>query len=172
MLNNIRPQWVAVYVYPRHEKAVAKELELKGYEVYLPLQRLLREWHDRRVWKEFPLFTSYLFVRISANQLFTLEHEKGVSFAIRFNDTVGIVSDEEIYAIRKLIAAGNELHVKNINSLKKGSKVRVLKKGYENVEGVLITDNKDGNFGVKIEALSVILQMTVEEDMLENITEG
>ena len=56
--------WVAVYTRPRHEKTVKKEFQKKGFEVYLPMLKERRKWSDRKKWVEFPLFRSYVFVRI------------------------------------------------------------------------------------------------------------
>ena len=66
-------KWIAVYTKPRHEKLVEKELQKKGYEVYLPILRERRKWSDRKKWVDFPLFRSYLFVKVQIkNSLSTL----------------------------------------------------------------------------------------------------
>ncbi|SVB29702.1 uncharacterized protein METZ01_LOCUS182556, partial [marine metagenome] len=43
-------KWLAVYTKPRHEKAVEKEFQKKGFEVYLPLLKERRKWSDRKKW--------------------------------------------------------------------------------------------------------------------------
>ena len=61
--DQILKYWIAVYTKPRHEKTVENELQKKGYEVYLPLLKERRKWSDRKVWVEFPMFRSYIFVK-------------------------------------------------------------------------------------------------------------
>ncbi len=48
--------WYLLYTNPRAEKKVALELQKKGFEVFLPLQRTLKVWSDRKKWVEEPLF--------------------------------------------------------------------------------------------------------------------
>ena len=57
--------WYAIYTRSRGEKVVAKLLKESGLEVYLPLQRKLRQWSDRKKWVEVPYINSYVFVRTS-----------------------------------------------------------------------------------------------------------
>ena len=40
--------WVAVYTRPRSEKKAAEELNKAGIEVYLPIQKQIRQWSDRK----------------------------------------------------------------------------------------------------------------------------
>ena len=40
--------WIAVYTRPRSEKKAASELNKLGIETYLPIQRQLRKWSDRK----------------------------------------------------------------------------------------------------------------------------
>ena len=63
-VNQDSKKWLAVYTKPRHEKFVEKELKKKGIEVYLPILKERRKWSDRKKWVSFPLFRSYIFVKI------------------------------------------------------------------------------------------------------------
>lgn len=40
--------WIAAYTRPRGEKKACKELQHLGLEVYLPTQRQMRQWSDRK----------------------------------------------------------------------------------------------------------------------------
>lgn len=40
--------WIAAYTRPRCEKKVEKEIRALGIETYLPIQRQMRQWSDRR----------------------------------------------------------------------------------------------------------------------------
>ena len=56
--------WYALYTKPRWEKKVAKNLGDKGYIVYCPLNKVLRQWSDRKKIVLEPLFKGYIFVQI------------------------------------------------------------------------------------------------------------
>jgi hypothetical protein len=48
--------WYALHVRTRFEKVVARNLQGKGYEEFLPLYRRVSRWSDRTKEIELPLF--------------------------------------------------------------------------------------------------------------------
>ena len=56
------PNWYAVYTCAQREKLVATQFASRGIEHFLPLFESVREWSDRRVTLQMPLFPGYLFV--------------------------------------------------------------------------------------------------------------
>ncbi len=58
------PYWYAVYTRPNMERKVAELLALKGLVVYCPLQKVIRQWSDRKKVLEIPAFKGYVFVQI------------------------------------------------------------------------------------------------------------
>lgn len=54
--------WYAVYTCVHREKHVAAQFAVRGIDHYLPLYESVREWSDRRVKLQMPLFPGYLFV--------------------------------------------------------------------------------------------------------------
>ncbi|MFY7880101.1 MAG: UpxY family transcription antiterminator [Lacibacter sp.] len=58
------PYWYAVYTRPNMEKKVTEALANKGLVVYCPLQKVQRQWSDRRKILEIPAFKGYVFVYI------------------------------------------------------------------------------------------------------------
>ena len=79
-------KWIAVYTRPRHEKMVVQELINRGYESYLPILRERRKWNDRKKWVEFPMFRSYVFTRITFNQVLHVLKTVGVVKIIKFGE--------------------------------------------------------------------------------------
>lgn len=75
-----------------------------GVEYYLPLQKIVRQWSDRRKKVKEPLFKSYLFVNIE-NEKERLDAVKtyGVSNYLFFNGKPAIVKDREITAIQEFL---------------------------------------------------------------------
>jgi transcription antitermination factor NusG len=54
--------WYAVYTCANREKQVAAQFASRGVDHFLPLYESVREWSDRRVKLQMPLFPGYLFV--------------------------------------------------------------------------------------------------------------
>jgi transcription antitermination factor NusG len=62
MVGKIAKKWLVFYTKSRNEKSAYKNLKKFGFEPYLPLQKVLRQWSDRKKKVELPLFNSYIFV--------------------------------------------------------------------------------------------------------------
>src|ERR1035441_10660094 len=62
------PQWFLLRRGPKQERKVADALQAKGYEVFLPMHTVRRQWSDRLKTYDAPLFPGYLFCRFSLTQ--------------------------------------------------------------------------------------------------------
>src|SRR5687767_5047441 len=96
-------KWYAVYTKPRREKKVDKLLNEKGMESYCPLQKIQRQWSDRKKIVEEPLFKSYVFVRISDEQQTELRMVNGVVNFVYWMGKPAIIKDKEIEIIKKFL---------------------------------------------------------------------
>jgi transcription antitermination factor NusG len=56
------PRWYAVYTCANRERQVARQFVSRDIEHFLPSYESVREWSDRRVKLQMPLFPGYLFV--------------------------------------------------------------------------------------------------------------
>ena len=62
--------WLAAYTTPRHEKTVARHLDVRGIEFFLPLYKASRKWKNGcKVEVELPIFPNYVFVRTATNPI-------------------------------------------------------------------------------------------------------
>ncbi|HMJ47328.1 MAG TPA: transcription termination/antitermination NusG family protein, partial [Ferruginibacter sp.] len=60
-MDNMNKKWYVVYTRPRWEKKVAATLDERGVENYCPLNRVNRQWSDRKKVVLEPLFKGYVF---------------------------------------------------------------------------------------------------------------
>jgi transcriptional antiterminator RfaH len=99
-----KTHWYLLYTNPRAEKKAALELQKKGYEVFLPLQKTLKTWSDRKKWVEEPLFKSYLFIEteLEANY-YTILNTPGIVKFISFQSHPAIVDPREINLVKLLL---------------------------------------------------------------------
>jgi transcription antitermination factor NusG len=89
---------------PAQKKKLPLELQKKGYEVFLPLQKTLKTWSDRKKWVEEPLFKSYLFIEteLEANY-YTILNTPGIVKFISFQSHPAIVDPREINLVKLLV---------------------------------------------------------------------
>lgn len=108
---NTQPFWYAVYTKPRWEKKVAELLTRKGIENYCPLNKVLKQWHDRRKIVEEPLFTSYVFVYISQTEMTEVRHTGGILNFVYWLGKPAVIRDEEIKTIQQFLGAYREVQL-------------------------------------------------------------
>jgi len=103
--------WYVLYTSPRAEKRVAARLRNDGIEVFLPIHKKRRKWSDRMKIVEVPLFNSYVFVRCSEQNLYSLLMIYGIKKIVYYLHRPAIVRECEIEAIKEflMIAENKEI---------------------------------------------------------------
>jgi len=96
-------KWYPLYTRSRFEKVAYDNLIAAGYEAYLPMQKTLRQWSDRKKWVDMPLFKSYVFTKIETKQVQKVISVRGVSRFIYFNGQPASMRDQDIELIKKLL---------------------------------------------------------------------
>lgn len=81
----------------------------KGIEAYLPLQKVLKQWSDRKKWIEEPLFRSYVFVKISEKKFLEVQKTNGVVCFITFERKKVPIPENQIEAIKQLLKNNIEI---------------------------------------------------------------
>jgi transcription antitermination factor NusG len=95
--------WYVLYTSPRAEKRVAARLRNDGVEVFLPIHKKRRKWSDRMKIVEVPLFNSYVFVRCSEQNLYSLLMIYGIKKIVYYLHRPAIVRECEIEAIKEFL---------------------------------------------------------------------
>ena len=95
--------WHAIYVHSRAEKKVYAELTRKGIESFLPLQRRLRQWSDRKKWVEMPLISGYVFVHISRMDYDQVLQIENVMQYVRFEGKAAVIRDQDIETLKRML---------------------------------------------------------------------
>ncbi|WP_197088616.1 UpxY family transcription antiterminator [Rufibacter radiotolerans] len=121
-------KWYAVYTKPRWEKKVAASFTERLITNYCPLNRVTRQWSDRKKTVLEPLFTSYVFVRVPEKQLYDLKKTNGVLSLVNWLGKPAVIREEEIDTIREFLTchsnvfvAGTEISLYNTVRVNEGS---------------------------------------------------
>src|SRR5476649_1703704 len=102
-------KWYPVYTHPRAEKKACQALLKKGIETYLPLQRQLKQWSDRKKWVEEPFIRSYLFVSITDQQQAEVLMTKVIARFIYFSNKIASMPDRQMDELKLLMASPYDL---------------------------------------------------------------
>ena len=125
-LKEPKQNWFAIYVHSRSEKKVYANLTELGIETYLPLQRKLRQWSDRKKWVEMPLISGYVFVHITKNEYEKVLKSDYVVCYVRFEGKAAIIRDEDIDLLKRMLGQ-KELELEaTTDQLQPGQTVEIM----------------------------------------------
>lgn len=162
--------WYAVYTLPRWEKKVARTLDEKGYEAYCPLNRVVRQWSDRKKTVEEPLFKGYVFVQVSEKEKWSLKQLPGILNYVYWNGKPGVIRDEEIITIKRFLNQFSDVEVSDCR-LDVATRVKIKAGILMNYEGIVV-EVHGNRASVRIESMGIQLSATFEKKNLEPIGEG
>lgn len=159
-------RWFALYVQPRKEKVVEQELLKRGYEVYLPIKQVLRQWKDRKKIIEVPLIPSYIFMNIEEREMWNIVRINGCVKFIWFNGKACPIPDNQIDSIKLLLEKKVEIEQTSINP-SSGDLVRIIEGDFTGLVGVFLHKKEKNNFAVRISSLGIDLTITIDESKFE-----
>jgi transcription antitermination factor NusG len=158
-------RWYAAYTYPRHEKAVVKQLESKSIEAFLPVFRTENRWKDRRVQIQTPVFPGYVFTRINLSERSRVLAVPGVIRMLSFNGIPAPIDDSEIEAVRLCVERGAALEPYPF--LEIGDRVRVRSGVLEGLEGLISRCKDDRRLIVPISLINQSVVVEIDVQLLE-----
>ena len=129
--------WYAVYTNSRAEKRVSDRIEELDIETFLPLQKTLRQWSDRKKLVEKPLISSYVFVKIIPRDYFTVRKIDGVVKFIMLQGKPVPIPEVQITNLRILCGSDAEVEI-STNVYEKGDQVEVTVGSLAGLRGELI----------------------------------
>jgi transcriptional antiterminator RfaH len=160
--------WYAAYTKSRAEKKVLTELQRQGIDAYLPLQKKLRQWSDRRKWVEEPLIRCYIFVNIDMNDYYKVLNTRGVVNYITFEGKAVPIPDNQIEVLRKIVATEADVEV-TADNFAPGDKVRVVSGPMHGLEGELVNFRGNRRVMVRIDHIGQQLLISIPAGFLEPI---
>ncbi|MEO5998463.1 MAG: UpxY family transcription antiterminator [Chitinophagaceae bacterium] len=160
--------WYAVYTKPRWEKKVASLLARKQIENYCPLNKVQRQWSDRKKIVLEPLFQSYVFVNISIKEQLLVRETSGVLNFVYWLQKPAVIRDEEINVIKKFL---NEYHHVQLEkaTVSLNDKVRIIGGPLMMREGNVL-EVKNKTVKVLLPSMGYALIAEIEKINLEKVS--
>lgn len=163
--------WFVAYVKSCQERKTAEMLSALGYEHYLPVQRELRQWSDRKKLVERLVLPRMIFVRCTpAERIRTLEE---VSNIYRYMTSKGpytpvIIPDNQMEAFRNMVERGTrKVEVMQAPPVP-GDKVKVISGPLAGLECEVVAVSGRRCFVVRLEAIGAAT-MDIALDTVEKI---
>lgn len=129
------PQWFVLFVRTNQEKITASRLDHLQIEHFLPCFRSLRQWKDRRVTLDVPLFPGYVFVHLPHAERMRVLTLPNVLYFVGSGSSPAVITDEEIAWIGRGLQAGNAVPHE---CLSKGQRVVITSGALAGLKGILV----------------------------------
>ncbi|NJN26303.1 MAG: UpxY family transcription antiterminator [Cyclobacteriaceae bacterium] len=129
-------QWLVLYTKPRNEKKVTERLTEKGFEMYCPLIRTLRQWSDRKKKVQLPMFPGYIFAHVTELERAQILMDQGVLNFVYWLGRPAIIRDKEMEAIRQIAESGEDIKVESAG-LEKGQLVEIPIGPFKGMTGII-----------------------------------
>ncbi|MEP7165518.1 MAG: UpxY family transcription antiterminator [Ferruginibacter sp.] len=164
---NEEKNWYVVYTRPRWEKKVAGIMLAKGIEHYCPLNKVMKQWSDRKKIILEPLFKGYIFVKLQDTIKWEIKNIDGILNFVYWLGKPAVVKEEEIDTIRKFLQEFSGVEVIE-RQLDVNSRVLIKQGVLMNYHGIIveITGNKAK---VNIESMGLQLSAVFDKKNLEPV---
>ena len=169
-MEQIEKVWYAVYTKPRWEKKVAALLTEAGIENYCPINKVTRQWSDRKKVVLEPVFKGYVFVKVEDAKKWEVRSVHGVLNFVYWLGKPAVIRDEEIDVIRKFLNEFNDVQVES-KGLVVNSEVRIKQGVLMNYHGIIV-EVIGSRAVVKIDNLDLQLSAHFDKKNLEIIDNG
>jgi transcription antitermination factor NusG len=135
-------KWFALYTRPRWEKKVADLLSAKDIENYCPVNRISRQWSDRKKLVSVPLFTGYVFVRIEEKNQLTVRSTAGVINFVYWLNKPAVIREEEIVLIKRFLNEYENVQLEKV-AIQNNDTVRVTGGALMGLEGMVLSASRN-----------------------------
>lgn len=96
-------EWYVVYTRQGMEMKVAKELKKRNIESYCPVNRVSHKWWSLKKSSEQPLFSSYVFAKVSEKDVPGLKKINGVVNVLYWLGKPAVVKEQDIHLIKDFL---------------------------------------------------------------------
>ncbi len=161
-----KKKWYLLYTKPRNEKKVNTELQIRGFETYLPIQKTLKQWSDRKKMVEEPLFKSYLFINTTLSFYYDILNVNGIVKFVNFEKSPVVVNENEIKIIKQML--GTEMFLDVVNEkLIQGSKVEVIAGPMIGVKGNIVEYRSKNQIIINLISIQQDIVINVPHNLLK-----
>lgn len=161
--------WFVVYTRSRAEKKVSAALTAADIECYLPLQRKLRRWKNRKKWVETSLISGYCFVHITRKEYDLVLKTPNVVCYVTFESKAAIVPENQILTMKQMLGQPSlNIEVTHENFVP-GNKVLITGGPLMGLEGELKKEHGKNRFILRMDTINSVFMANVPDSMIKMI---
>lgn len=161
-------KWYALYTNSRAEKKVNARLQDAGIEVFLPLNRKLRKWKDRKKYIEEPLISCYIFVKVSELEYYKVLETDGIVRYVTFSGKAAPIPEWQIDIMKQIVESKTTVEL-TTEKFPAGCKIRVISGVFTGLEAEMITYRGKNNLIISIDQIGQSILVNISQENVEVI---
>jgi transcription antitermination factor NusG len=161
------PGWYALHTRHQHEKTVARVLDGKGFETFLPLYSAVHRWRTGVKELSLPLFSCYVFLRGPLDRWLPVLTTPGIHTVVGFAGKPAMIPRSEIEAIRRVVESS--IKAEPCPFIKCGDRVRIKGGPLVGLEGILVRKKSQWKLHLSVEMLERSVAVEVDSFMVERV---
>jgi transcription antitermination factor NusG len=163
--------WYVVYTRSRAEKKVCDELTYLNIECFLPLQKKLRQWKDRKKWVEMPLISGYCFVHISNKEYDKVLSTNNVVCYVTFEGKAAVIPAQQIDFLKQMLKQNDFEVTVSQQSFKVGKKVEILEGPMIGLRGELVEARGKNRFILRLNQINSTFIIEIPANQISYFSE-
>ena len=152
----VRPKrWLVAHVHICHEKKTSERLTKMGIENFLPIQKEVHQWSDRRKVIEHVLLPMMIFVHVDPEERKEVLTLSSITryLVMRGESAPAVIPDEQMMRFKFMLDYSEDAISMSSAPLAPGEKIRVIKGPLAGLEGELVTDNGKSKVAIRLDML-------------------
>ena len=148
-------RWLVAFVRVCHEKKTSERLTKMGIENFLPIQREVHQWSDRRKVVDRVLLPMMIFVYVDRHEQKQVLTLAAISryMVLRGESTPAVIPDRQMSRFKFMLDYSDETISMNTSPLAPGERIRVIKGPLTGLEGELVNVNGKSKVAVRLTML-------------------
>jgi transcription antitermination factor NusG len=165
-------KWHVIYTRSRAEKKVCTELTSQNIECFLPLQKKLRQWKDRKKWIKTPLISGYCFVNINRKEYDQVLQTNNVVCYITFEGKAAIIPQQQIDSLKKILDQSDFEVTVSPDNFEPGQIVEIISGPMIGLKGELVKCQNKSRFHIRVEQIKTVFSVEVPAEKLTALPES
>lgn len=161
--------WYALYTRPRWEKKVSELLTKKKIVSYCPLNKVIKQWADRKKTILEPLFPSYVFVQLNATEMIRAKETDGVINFVYWLSKPAVIKDVEIDAIKNFLNEYDNVYLEK-NAVNVNDTVRIIRGPLRDYEGNVVSIKNNNKIVISLPSLGYMMVAEVQKSNVTVLT--
>lgn len=162
--------WYVIHTKPRQEQRAMINLELQGYECFLPMLAAEKLQQGKLVLVDEPLFPRYLFIRLDEGEggrsWGPIRSTRGVNRLVTFGNEPARIDETLVARIRAMSCA---THAEPQRLFTPGERLQITAGPFAGVEAIYQMSDGESRAMVLIELMSKPVKMSVEPVHLRKV---